>query len=157
MPFSSFQEFTAAICARLDIEPPVLQPDADGTVGFTLTHEGTQVSLAESRYGELPSTLMLVEFGAVPSQQEHAALLGLMDANFMMMGMDTPTFARNPATGCIVMTRSLLLSQADIDAVLDSLSGVKEAMRMWQGGYFLDDPQPMAASEQHLATTLGFA
>ena len=140
MAVVSFDDFCHSICGLIGVEPPSLEPEPDGTVGFTVTYHDASVGFMKAdREGE-EGLLMMVEFGIPPPEKESDILRVLMDANFRMTGVGTPAFTRNPDTGEIALHYGFLLSQVDVQNVYQGIATAAETVAHWRSNYFLDEP-----------------
>jgi hypothetical protein len=124
----------------LGVEPPSLQPDANGIVGFTIVHQGARVELVEREWAGQPGMLMLVELGRLPADGELEILRGLMEANFLMSGLEGAAFALDPCTGEVSFRESFALSRLDAHALYRSIEAAAGAVQQWKEEAFLEAP-----------------
>ena len=138
MPVTSFDDFCASICDLIGVDPPPLEADANGVVGFTVTHREARIAFVERERGNQPGVLRIVEFGAAPAEKELQVLRGLMEANYLMTGVGAPAFVLNPVTGEISFHESFLLSEVDVQAVYQSIATAADAVDEWKKTHFVD-------------------
>jgi hypothetical protein len=139
MSMASFEDVCTSLCELIGVEPPLLQPDAMGAVGFTVTYRQAVVAFEQAQFGSDAGLVMTVEFGAPPPEQELEVLRHLLDANFLMGGAGAPAFERDPASGRISLRRSLLLSQVAVQDLYGDIAEAAEAVAQWRDAHFLDD------------------
>jgi hypothetical protein len=147
MAVSSFEDFCASLSGLMGVDPPPLQPDDMGAVGFTVIYRDARIGFMRADFGADPGLLMMVEFGAPPPEQELQILRHLLDANFLMGGMGAPAFERDPATGEISLRHSFLLSQVSVQGVFQDIADAAEAVANWRESHFLEAPAAHAVPD----------
>jgi hypothetical protein len=150
MPAANFDDFCTSLCTLIGVPPPVLEPDANGVIAFTVIHRDARIAFVDRARGNQPGVLMIVEFGAAPPEKELEILRGLMEANFLMTGVGAPAFVLNPLTREISFHQSYLLSEVDVPAVYQGLATAANAVHEWNEDHFLG-----AATPQHTLVSKG--
>lgn len=145
---ASFQVLCEGVCGLFEVQPPPLQPDANGLTGFTLQLRGVDISVVEAPAGMAPAVFVLVEFGAPPAGRELDTWHALLDANFLMLGAHAPSFSRNPVTGDVVLQYACTLHEATCEGLCESIRAIADVAARWRQDYFLlDTPgEPTPAS-----------
>ena len=148
MAVASFQVLCEGVCSLFGAAVPELQPDANAMTGFTLQVRGVDISVVEAPHGTAPAVFVLVEFGAPPAGRELQTWHALLDANFLMLEANAPSFSRNPVTGDVVLQYASTLHDATCEALCESICAIAEVAARWRQDYFLGDASPpgMAAS-----------
>lgn len=139
MAIASFQVLCEGVCEIFGVTPPALQPDTIGLTGFTLQLQGVDISVVEAPSGSEPAAFMLVEFGAPPAGRELQTWHALLDANFLMLGANAPSFSRNPVTGEVVLQHACTLHDATCEALCHRIRAIAEVAARWRQDYFLGD------------------
>lgn len=137
MAVASFQVLCEGVCGIFGVQPPGLQPDANGLTGFTLQLRGVDISVVEAPAGASPEVFVLVEFGAPPAGRELETWHALLDANFLMLGANAPSFSRNPVTGDVVLQYASTLHDATCEALCESIRAIADVAARWRQDYFL--------------------
>ena len=150
MAVASFQVLCEGVCEIFGVTPPPLQPDANGLTGFTLQLQGVDISVVEAPTGPggpSPAALVLVEFGVPPPERELQTWHALLDANFLMLDANAPSFSRNPMTGEVVLQHACTLHDTTCEDLCGRLLAIAEVAVRWRRDYFLGEPPsgPVAA------------
>jgi hypothetical protein len=134
MPFSTFEQFSAALCDTAGIASPELAPDESGMIAFHLVIQDVVVNLVHMRAvgTDNDEVFLLVTFGAIPQDQELEVLQLLAEANFSMLSIDAPVFGRNPATGEVVLRQRILLSQIEAPGAYESIVRLVALAKQWR-------------------------
>lgn len=140
MAVASFQALCEGMCGIFGVTPPALRADANGLTGFTLQLLGVDISVVEAPAGSKAGVFMLVEFGSPPEGRELQAWHALLDANFLMLGVDAPSFSRNPVTGGVVLQHACALHDATCEGLCAKLRAIAEVAVRWREDCFLGDP-----------------
>lgn len=140
MAVASFEVFCSHLCALIGAPVPTLEPGPTGVVAFTVCYRDATVGFIKPDDTMEPGVLMMVVFGAPPEDIEDDVLRVVLDSNFLMLGMDAPMFARNPATREISLHRSFTLLQADVHTILNAVVQAAEMAANWKRTYFLGVP-----------------
>lgn len=109
-----------------------------GVDGFHLMVDELAV-LVHARPLQEPATVRAVcEFGLIPPEREERALRQLMAMNFVQHGPEGPVYAREPASGAIVLHLVYRTGPFNARTLLASLGDVAVLAREWRQTHFLD-------------------
>ncbi len=142
MAVASFQVLCEGVCGIFGVPLPPLQPDANGMTGFTLQLRGVDISVVEAPTGTAPAVFVLVEFGPPPAGRALQIWHALLDANFLMLEANAPSFSRNPVTGDVVLQYASTLHDANCEALCESICAIAEVAARWRQDYFLGEAAP---------------
>ncbi|MES2635142.1 MAG: CesT family type III secretion system chaperone [Pseudomonadota bacterium] len=132
MPYSSFRQFGAALCAVAGLAPPEIEADAHGLVAFHFVIDDVMVNLAQLDAAPTDEAFILVTFGQAPLDQELETLRVLGDANFTMMSAGSPVMCRNPDSGDVVLRKSISLGAVEAQGVFDSIVQLAQLAKHWR-------------------------
>lgn len=132
MPYSSFAEFGAALCAAAGVAAPVIAPDSTGLAAFHLVQGDVVSNFIHLDESGIDDVMLLITFGAVPEHLELDVLRMVSDANFSLLGAAAPVFGRNPATGEIVLRQSFSLGRDDAHDAYGTLLQLSQFARDWR-------------------------
>ncbi|CAN5736093.1 hypothetical protein BH11PSE7_BH11PSE7_07520 [soil metagenome] len=127
LPFSTFNEFGAALCEAAGVAFPSPLPDPDNVMAFHLVIDGVIVNLIHHELEGNDDAFVLVVFGVVPEQDECEVLRVLAEMNFVLMSADAPVLGCNPETGEVVLRKAMSLSLVDAEA---AFSAIKQLVAM---------------------------
>jgi|JI10StandDraft_1071094.scaffolds.fasta_scaffold100976_2 hypothetical protein len=144
MASSSFEDFCTSLCELIGVMPPALEPDAHGTTGFTVVYREATIGFVKDERAAQAGLLMVVELGAPPPDRELDVLRRLLDGNFTMLGVGSPTFARNPSMGHLWLCHTFQLAQLDVQRIFQGISAAADVVDSWKSHHFLDEPLPQA-------------
>ncbi len=155
MSSTDFSALCQALCTQLGVQPPELEPDPLGVVGFTVQLRGVDLAVLHTRPTDA-FTLLLVNFGPLDEDREPGIWRALMDANFLLVGPDAPAFSRNPVTGEVLLQHVLPLADVDAAQLRARMVHMAEVALQWRKDFFLSagaqaqfarpqDPAPSAA------------
>ena len=112
MSVTHLQLLCDGLCALLGVDAPTLESGYRGLVAFTLTLQGTPVTVLQQPQSDADMAFVVVELGAVPPELELAALRQLMEANFALLGRDAPCFSRHPASRKVLLQWQFAIATA---------------------------------------------
>lgn len=138
-----FKSFTHAFCDILGAKPPALTVDDQGRQAFHTTMYGTTVSVLHRKAVAHDLAFVVFNLGAMPKAQGERGGFDLLDLNFQLIGKDSPVFARNPATGDILLQASFRFAEKSPHDLLHVISQCADLAAMWRAG--LDPGNPRAA------------
>lgn len=144
MAVASFEVFCADLCALMGTPVPSLEPSPAGIVAFTVKYRDATIGFIKPDETMEPGVLMLICLGAPPLKLEPEVTRVLLDSNFLMMGMNSPVYARNPVTREISLHRSFTLLQSDVHTILQAVVSAADVAKNWRETYFLDAPRVAA-------------
>lgn len=156
MAVTNFQTLCDGVCGVFGIEAPQLQPDAMGITGFTLRVQEVDISVVQAPEGSPPAAFVLVEFGAPPPERELETWHALLDANFLMLGANAPSFSRNPVSGEVVLQYACAFENATPEGLCQSIEHIAEVAVRWRKDYFLADERPPGAGPGRQAGVTSF-
>lgn len=144
MAVANFQALCEGVCAVFGIDAPQLQPDAMGITGFTLRVQDVDISVVQAPEGTAPAAFVLVEFGPPSPERELETWHALLDANFLMLGANAPSFSRNPVSGEVVLQYACALADATPEGLCQSIEHIAAVAVRWRQDYFLAGEPPPA-------------
>ncbi|MBC7436097.1 MAG: CesT family type III secretion system chaperone [Bdellovibrionales bacterium] len=145
----AFAALAAALCKAARIAPPALAEDTSGGLGLRLELDGVLVTITHHP-AQFPSHVFVyVAFGAVPASGEADAFRDLLDANLLMMRPCSPSFARDPLDGQIVLQACCALHETSGNALLAGIRVAVGKALEWRQAHRLS---PLAREEAHAAS-----
>jgi len=147
LPIANFEALAGGICELADIGIPHLEPDARGTLAFSMRLQGIVVSGVELARDRGSRAIFMAELGALPEAQALRSARLLLQANTFLPGEDNPRFSRHPQTADILLQwpcryDGIGMSMAD---AFDRVLQLVQAARQWRA-----DPLGERASGQAL-------
>ncbi len=135
MPTSRYVELIAELCKLAQIPSTQAHaPTADFVVdeiGFTVIEAGHN--------GEDALTLFC-DFGSPPTHQREQILAQLLYMNLAMQGINTPSFAMNPDTGHVLLTRRVVIDDLSASGVLQMMADHATHAMDWRRHQYLQVP-----------------
>lgn len=127
MPFSTFNEFGAALCEAAGVAFPSPLPDPNNVMAFHLVLDGVIVNLIHHELEGNDDAFVLVVFGVTPEHDECEVLRVLAEMNFVLMSADAPVLCCNPDTREVVLRKALSISLVDAEL---AFSAIKQLVAM---------------------------
>jgi hypothetical protein len=145
MSTTEFMRICADFCELIQVTPPALDPEHDGTVAFHVDWRGVTVDVMCSPARSANHAFVLFELGAIDSAPHDAGrvLLALLQANFLSLRVNPPTFSCHPETGAAVLQCGFPIEGATASALFEFIEmGVDLALE-WRKNHLLPDaPMP---------------
>lgn len=153
MAIANFEELCKGMCEVAGVEAPELSADEQGVLAFTVQLHDVSVTVAHAQETSPGCAYVLIEFGEPPADRELAAWLALMDANFLMLGDNAPTFSRNPANGQVILQYAYPFEQATALGLYQGILRMVEIAGQWRQDYFLQDDDATPGTRLHEAVS----
>lgn len=112
MLVNPLQSLCNGVCALLGVDAPLLEANGQGLFAFTLTLQGTPVTVLTRPLVDADAAFVVVELGTLPPELELPALRQLMEANFALLGRDAPCFSRHMVNQKVLLQWHFALATA---------------------------------------------
>lgn len=152
MASKEFCDLIDKVCSLSGLDHPELLYDNANLIvddiAFTLT-EGVGID---------PHTIFyFCEFGEVPEQYSTAVLQRLLELNYLLCGVNTPTFGLNDKSECVTMMAHFPLADVSAEALLRAFTHHAAMVKEWRRTYLLVDPgQALPTAKSSLAKRPSF-
>lgn len=161
MSLSDFNDLCTSLCDLVGVDAPSLQRDEHGTLAFTITVDEVDTGIVFDDAAPEPGALLITSLGIPDESIERQLLRRLLDTNFIVSGVHSPSFNRNPATGEIALHQPCLLSHVTAQDIYDKLIRATKIKLQWDAGVFANSldlahsadhfPDSSAAAENRFA------
>ena len=104
-------------------------------------------TLIEAGHNDEKALNLFCDFGPLPAKQRERILAQLMHMNLAMVGVNTPSFAMNPETGHVLLTRRIVIDALTADELLQALCEHAQHAMAWRQHHFLQIPKTSSSTQ----------
>lgn len=132
MTAPDFEDFCQQLCSTFGVPPPALAWNGSVPPAFSLSVHGVDIAFVQAPCEDGDQAVMLVDFGELPQDGAHDALRVLLEANFLVLGPQSPAFGINPASGHVVYHLGFVPARADVPQLASHLAELAGSVLRWR-------------------------
>lgn len=149
MSASSFESLCTSFCEMAQVAAPTLQAEGEGMLAFNVDWREVTIDVMyePSRSGHY--AFILFQLGPVQqfTHDPQRVLLALLQANFMSLQVNPPTFSCHPETGDAVLQCAFPLAESTPETFHKFLEQGVELALEWRKTYFMPEEGTGAAAQ----------
>lgn len=150
MAYPDVQALAGALCTLAGAPSIELSEDERGAQGFHLNIEGVVVNLSHVHAVDPDSVFVIACIGQPPPEHELLVWRALAEANFLLIGANSPVFSRDPVTGDVLLQQAVSLARVDAASLYGFIARLAAYAARWR----LDPIAVMGLSDAAVASEL---